>query len=91
MMKVEKILKLGQVVVTTGARDSLDMNDVQVALMRHQMYDWGNVCKEDKKANDEAVIEGDRILSSYESKGTKFWIITEWNRSATTILLPEEY
>jgi hypothetical protein len=54
----------------------------------------GDLCKGDKEANDEALIEGqeDRILSAYHgSNGTKFYIITEYDRSATTILLPEEY
>ena len=68
-------------------------NDIIKSLRRHQRGDWGNLCEEDKRANDFAVENGERILSSYiigENK-VKIWIITEWDRSYTTILLPEEY
>ena len=52
----------------------------------------GVVCPQDKWANDRAVKGGERLLSVYHSKdGVKFWIITEWDRSATTVLLPEDY
>jgi hypothetical protein len=71
--------------------ESLDHLDVRLALLRHAGRDWGNVCKDDWKANDEALQNGDRLLSSYESQGVKFWIITEWDRSVTTVLLPEDY
>ena len=54
--------------------------------------DWGNLCEADRKQNDWALKNGERLLSSYRaSNGTKFWIITEWDRSYTTILLPSEY
>jgi len=54
--------------------------------------DWGDLCDEDKKVNDRAVAEGSRILSAYQAvNSTKFWIITEADRSATTVLLPEDY
>jgi hypothetical protein len=69
-----------------------------VYLKRHQRGDWGEVCADDKRANDAAVAhEGDperqeRVLSAYKTpKGTRIWVITEWDRSVTTILLPEEY
>ena len=53
---------------------------------------WGDVSDADKRANYKAVKDGDRILSSYKSSdGLTFWIITEWDRSATTVLLPDEY
>jgi hypothetical protein len=61
-------------------------------LHRHQACDWGEVDSEDQKANDLALITGERLLSAYRtSTGTKLWIITEADRSATTILLPEDY
>jgi len=61
-------------------------------LARHVSGNWGDVCAEDKRLNDEAVREGSRILSAYRTTaGVKLWIITEADRSATTILLPEEY
>ena len=84
--------ELGQVLITPGARDALNLKDVASSLVRHASGDWGVVCEEDKAANDEALATGDRILSAYHDRNdVKFWIITEWDRSATTILLPEEY
>jgi hypothetical protein len=60
-------------------------------LQRHARGDWGDVCAEDKQSNDQALQDGDRILSSYMINGTKIWIITEWDRSVTTVLFPSEY
>lgn len=86
------LFSLGQIVATPGALNVLSQKEIFKALSRHQNGDWGDLCEEDKKANDEAVEQGFRILSAYKTKdGTKFWIITEADRSATTILLPEEY
>jgi hypothetical protein len=83
---------LGQIVITAGAHEKLNHYEVLSALIRHSTGDWGDVCEEDKLSNDQAVEEGSRILSSYQTKdGTKFWIITEWDRSVTTVLLPSEY
>ena len=60
--------------------------------MRRAEGDWGDVCKEDWAENDEALKHERRLLSSYRTKhGVRFWIITEWDRSVTTILLPLEY
>lgn len=84
--------ELGQVLITPGAHDALNLRDVASSLVRHAGGDWGDVCDEDKAVNDEALATGDRILSAYHDRNdTKFWIITEWDRSATTILLPDEY
>lgn len=84
--------ELGQVLIIPGARDALDLKDVASCLVRHASGDWGVVCDEDKAVNDEALATGDRILSAYRDRNDiKFWIITEWDRSATTILLPSEY
>ena len=84
--------ELGQVLITPGAHDDLDLKDVASCLVRHAGGDFGDVSEEDKEHNEEALVTGDRILSSYrDSNGIKFWIITEWDRSATTILLPDEY
>lgn len=87
----KRIVELGRVVITRGANEELNSQDVAVALWRHAQGDWGDVCKADKRSNDEALQDGERLLSAYASNGTKFWIITEWDRSATTILLPDEY
>jgi len=82
----------GKLVATRNAVDRLSSEDMSKALFRHGSCDWGDLCDEDRTANDQA-LEGDlRLLSSYTSaNGVKFWIITEWDRSVTTILLPEDY
>jgi hypothetical protein len=83
---------IGQLLITPGAMRQLCHGDVFVALRRHTRGDWGDVCLEDQAANNLALREGTRLLSSYRSsKGVKFWIITEADRSATTVLLPEDY
>jgi hypothetical protein len=61
-------------------------------LLRHFRGDWGDVSPADRQANDAALRDGERLLSSYQVTPTlKLWIITEWDRSATTLLLPDEY
>jgi hypothetical protein len=85
---------LGKVVATPGAIDALATADTsaQPYLERHQSGDWGDLCPEDRKVNADALRCGARLLSSYELPlGEKIWIITEADRSHTTILLPMEY
>jgi hypothetical protein len=85
---------LGQVVATPGALDALRDagQDASFFLDRHVQGDWGSVGKADWKLNDEASQIGERLLSAYRTlKGIRIWIITEADRSATTLLLPEEY
>jgi hypothetical protein len=83
---------LGQILMTPGAMEHLSASDVRAGLARHGQLDWGDVCAEDRRANDQALEQGLRILSVYHSsEGTKYWIITEADRSATTLLLPDEY
>jgi len=66
--------------------------DVMLALQRHQSGDWGDVDDHDRQMNEAALRDGDRLFSIYNSvRGQKFYIITEWNRSVTTVLLPEDY
>lgn len=86
--------RLGQLVATPGALRALEEAGEPPAhfLDRHLSGDWGEVCDEDKRLNDEALVNGERLLSAYRtSKGEKLWIITEADRSSTCILLPEEY
>ena len=84
--------ELGQVLITPGAHDDLDLKDVASSLVRHAGGDFGDVSEEDWAQNVTALETGDRILSAYHDRNEiKFWIITEWDRSATTILLPSEY
>jgi hypothetical protein len=90
---------LGQILSTPGALEALEASgqSPQFFLEKHVVGDWGTVCAEDKLANDQSLIDGSRLLSAYKTlKGERIWIITEatddsGNRSATTILLPEEY
>ena len=82
----------GQIVITRNALDTLKQSDVHAALRRHLQGDWGDVDAEDRKANDSALVHAARLLSVYHAAdGTKFWIITEADRSATTVLLPDDY
>lgn len=88
------LFKLGQLLITPGALETLQASGQSpwVFLARHMIGDYGELCDEDKRLNDEAVQDGSRILSSYTaSTGAKLWVITEADRSATTILLPVEY
>ncbi|MBE7157464.1 MAG: hypothetical protein INR62_03350 [Rhodospirillales bacterium] len=82
---------LGQVVATSTALATLPAQDVAAALDRHRRGDWGDVGREDWQANERALKQGERLLSVYHTDDTKFWIITEWDRSLTTVLLPEDY
>ena len=71
---------------------TLDPDSVQQALRRHATGDWGDLSQEDCQENDLSAREGFRILSAYtDTKGTKFWIITEADRSATAVQLPKDY
>ncbi len=84
----------GQVVSTPAALDAIQQSGQtpEFFLDRHVKGDWGCVCGDDQKANDDALVHGTRLLSAYKTlKGVRVWIITEADRSATTILLPEEY
>jgi hypothetical protein len=92
MNPLSKSFPLGQTVITAHARTTLHPEDVYIALRRHASSDWGEVCAADKAENDLSLKEGFRLLSAYHDRnGTKFWIITEADRSATTVLLPEDY
>lgn len=89
-------IKLGQVVTTSAIHADIAESvqfagEVARALARYTSGDWGEVSNYDKEANDYAAENGERILASYETSKGKIWIITEWDRSATTILYPEEY
>ena len=83
---------LGRIAITDGAMEIVSPSEVGLALARHCDGDWGSVNKDDWAANDSALDSGNRILSAYESDSEEvFWIITEWDRGMTTILLPSEY
>lgn len=89
---LEDKFPLGQTVITPNAMQRIQPGEVLAALKRHAAGDWGDVCEEDRKENELSLREGFRILSVYHSAvGEKFWIITEADRSATTVLMPEDY
>jgi hypothetical protein len=86
------LFQLGKLVLTSHALKQLDPQSVYDAFKRYIQADWGDLCSEDKQVNNDALLYGNRILAAYsDSKGIKFWIITEGDRSYTTVLLPEEY
>ena len=87
-------LELGEVVATPGALTALAEADQgpREFLDRHLSGDWGEVSSEDWTLNDQSLREGSRVLSNYTLKtGVSIWIITEGDRSVTTILLPDDY
>jgi len=79
------------VVITPGALAALSDDVVRQSLKRHLTGDWGDVDAHDAQENELSLREGFRLLSAYHQGDVKFWIITEADRSVTTILLPEEY
>lgn len=92
-MKIEHAkFELGRTLITPGALDALHPDDVQESLRRHASGDWGECKKDDRAENDFAIDKHLRIMSVYEDRlGVRFWVITEADRSATTVLLPSEY
>jgi hypothetical protein len=92
--------RLGATVATPGALSALSRERMNELLARHARGDWGSINAGDRAANDAAVAHGDRILSAYAIDPAQpcagygencVWIITERDRSVTTVLLPEEY
>ena len=94
---MKQLFTVGQTVVTRGLHAEMQNNilvdmGVRGALLKHISGDWGDLTEEDKEMNDRAVESGDdRILSAYTIEGHRVYIITEWDRSYTTIMLAEEY
>ena len=91
-MAIEKF-NLGQVVATPGALEVLGeagRSPVEF-LSRHVRGDWGELCEEDRQANEDALHSGGRLFSAYSVDEVRIWVITEADRSSTCVLLPEEY
>jgi hypothetical protein len=86
-------LPLGKVVATPGALKVIAEagEDPRLLLIRHASGDWGDLDKDDRKENERSLKHGWRVLSAYPVNGKTIWVITEADRSVTTILLPEEY
>jgi hypothetical protein len=84
--------ELGRLLASAGAMKVLREDEMLMALSLHAAGEWGEVCEDDKQANQDALRDGTtRILSAYTFRQARVWVLTEADRSATTILLPEEY
>jgi hypothetical protein len=84
--------RCGRIVATPNALERLSQDDILLGIRRHQAGDWGDIDEEDRKQNEQSLREGLRLFSVYHSAaGIKFWIITEADRSVTTVLMPEDY
>lgn len=93
-MMTEQLFSLGQMVATPHAIDVLSQDNMTPLdlIKKHVSGDYGQLCAEDAHMNEQAIENGDRILSVYHtSKGEKLYVVTEWDRSATTVLLASEY
>jgi hypothetical protein len=90
----EAKFRLGQIVATRGVTDLVAHGVINPLLFiqRHSLGDWGDLCEDDRSLNDESLQSGGRLHSAYQiSPLVKLWVITEWDRSVTTLLLPSEY
>ena len=86
------LFELGRLLITSNAIYKVTHDDLMIALARHIRGDWGELDPSDLKCNERALQFGGRLFSAYLSTDqVKFWIITECDRSATTVLLPEDY
>jgi hypothetical protein len=87
----DELFELGQALITSSALEILGLPAAAVLLSRHMAGDWGDLCDEDQDANWHALELGLRILSRYNTPVGDFYVITEWDRSYTTIMLVSEY
>ncbi|WP_044490241.1 hypothetical protein [Burkholderia pseudomallei] len=85
--------KIGRIFATPAAVDALDRTRTSIVdlLIRHMRGDWGDLSESDRQQNELALMGGARLLSSYPVGTARIWIVTEADRSATTLLLPDEY
>jgi|SRR5690606_41964899 len=90
----QALFPAGDIVMTQGVSALIQRGEVNPSpyLQRHLAGDWGDLCDEDRRTNDDALEQGDRLFSSYQvTPALTIWIITDWHRSVTTLLLPDEY
>jgi hypothetical protein len=87
----DNLFGLGQPLITHAALADLGWSAVDILLARHIIGDWGDLCTEDKEANWTAIDQRFRIFSRYNTKVGDFYVITEWDRSYTTVLRVSEY
>lgn len=93
VMSATTKFNLGDVVATAAVHENEKYRDIAAALRRHLSGDWGDLDDDDKATNESALAHGNRLLSSYVLPGTdnQVWVITEGDRSVTTVLYPSEY
>jgi hypothetical protein len=100
ILAARSVFRLGQVVATPAALDAVPIDRLGECLKAHAQGDWGVVGEHDRQTNERALRAGDRLLSAYPIDPQKpcagfgentLWIITEWDRSVTTVLLPADY
>ena len=90
------LVNLGKLLMTRGVSELMEKDDkfmdrVIKSFARYTGGDWGELCEEDKQASDDALKCGERLFAKYDIEPKSIYIITEWDRSVTTILFPEEY
>lgn len=89
---MEALFPLGQCVITANAQNTLHPDDAQRALHRHAQGDWGELCPDDLAENQRALRDGLRLFSRYTDRsGRVHYVITECDRSVTTLLMAEDY
>jgi hypothetical protein len=86
-------VRLGRLYFTQGVMELVELHGGEVVdcVLRHARGDWGIVGQQDKELNDRALVRGERLLSSYVIADWKLYVITEWDRSLTTVMLADEY
>lgn len=84
------VLFIGHIYITTSTKRRIPRNAYREGLRRHTCGDWGDLESEEARFNDAALKNGNRILSAYGEGRHRFWIVTESDRSITTVLLPED-
>ena len=88
---LSRLFPLGKIVITVNALRYLDPSDVRAALKRHASGDWGDLCMNDKAINEGALEAGCQVISAFrDRKGSRFFVITQGDRSQTTLLLPQD-
>ena len=92
-VRIRKSFDLGSIYITAGLKSFIEENEISMFpyLSLHAQCDWGDLCAEDWQLNNEAIDCGDRILSVYNVRSRRVYIITEADRSATTMLFADEY
>lgn len=92
MKKLSRKQKQPRILITAQVKKSVPLRERRSALLRHVPGDWGELSEEDRKETDRWFASGQRVQSAHTARnGTRFWILTEPDRSETIIMLPEEY